>query len=159
VSRKNHGDAVRAALLPTLLVVAVLGAGACGGGAGNTEVPRSGATPAGPEQSPSAAASPTPSGRAISAGPPRTPDAILRHIAGRRIKAAGRTIRIDADTVTCGGLGRASRRHLNRLAWTRFSCIQPTFPPGSVAGPDLIFVVQSVAPRDLVVTTRHLTSY
>jgi hypothetical protein len=40
-----------------------------------------------------------------------------------------------------------------------FRCIQPTFPSGSVAGLDLIFIVQSVAPRNLVVTRRHFTSY
>ena len=147
---------MQAALLTTLLVAAVLGG--CGGG-GSTDAPRPTATPAGARQSPGAAASPNPSGRALSPGPPRTPDAILRHFAGRRIKAAGRTIRIDAATVTCGGLGRPLRRRRDRLAWTRFSCIQPTFPPGSVAGPDLIFVVQSVAPRDLVVTERRLARY
>jgi len=84
---------------------------------------------------------------------------VLRRIVGRQIKAAGRTIRIEADTVTCGGLGRSSPGRKNRLAWTRFRCIQPTFPPGSVAGPDLIFVVRSAAPRDLVVTRPHFTSY
>jgi hypothetical protein len=31
--------------------------------------------------------------------------------------------------------------------------------PGQRRRPDLVFVVQSVAPRDLVVTRRHLTSY
>jgi hypothetical protein len=84
---------------------------------------------------------------------------VAKRIAGRGIALARGTIRIDADTVTCGGLGRpVSRRH-DQLRWTRFRCIQPTFPPGSVVRPDLVFVVQSVAPRDLVVTRRHLTSY
>ena len=57
------------------------------------------------------------------------------------------------------GLGRPSQRRHDEPAWTQFRCIQPTFPSGSVAGPDLVFVVQSVPPRDLVVTRRHFTSY
>jgi hypothetical protein len=161
VSRQNHRDAVQAALLPGLLIAATLGASACGsgGGAGSTDLPRGTATPVGPRESPTAPASRTPGRRALRPGPPRTPEALLKHIAGRRIKAAGRTIRIDAGTVTCGGLGRPSRRRQDKPAWTVFRCIQPTFPPGSVAGPDLIFVVQSVAQRELVVTRRYFTSY
>ena len=158
VSRQNHRDAVRAALLPGLLVVVALGASACGG-ADSTDLPRRTVVPAGPRESPTATASPTSGRRALRAGPPRTPAALLEHIAGRRIKVAGRTIRIDAGTVTCGGLGRPSQRRHDKPAWTRFRCIQPTFPSGSVAGPDLVFVVQSVPPRDLVVTRRHFTSY
>jgi hypothetical protein len=157
VSRNYHADAVRAALLLTLMVVAVLSAGACGGG--GTDAGRPTVSPPDPRRTPSPTASPTPGERALQPGPPLTPDAILRHIAGRRIKAAGRTIRVDAATVTCGGLGRPSRRRRDELAWTRFRCIQPTFPAGAIVGPDLIFVVHSVAPRDLVVTRRYLTSY
>lgn len=149
---------MQAALLPGLLVAAALGASACGG-AGSTDLPRRTATPAGSRNSPTATASPTPGRRALRPGPPRTPDALHKHIAGRRIKAARRTIRIDAGTVACVGLGRPSQRRQHKPAWTRFRCIQPTFPPGSVAGPDLILVVQSVAPRNLVVTRRHFTSY
>jgi len=158
VSRQHHGHAARAALLPSLLIAVALGASACGG-TGDTDAPRPKATPAGHGEKAVPTASPSPSARALQPGPPRTPDAVLRRIAGRRIKVAGRTIRVDADTVTCDGLGRPSQRRGDQRTWTRFRCIQPTFPPGSVAGPDLIFVVQSVPPRDLVVTRRYLTSY
>ena len=157
MSRHNYRDAVQAALLPGLMVAAALGAGACGGG-DSADLPRR-ATPAGSHESPTAAASPAPGRRALRPGMPWTSDALLKHIAGRRIKAAGRTIRIDAGTVTCGGLGRPSKRGQDKPAWTLFRCIQPTFRSGSVAGPDLIFVVASVAPRKLVVTRRHFTSY
>jgi hypothetical protein len=153
-----RGDAVQAALLAALLFPATLGTSACGD-AGTTDAPRRTATPAGARESHTATVSPSPSGRALRTGPPRTADAVLRHIAGRRIKAAGRTIRIQSHTVTCGGLGRPSRRRRDRPAWIRFRCIQPTFPPGSTAGPDLILVVRSVAPHRLVVTRRYLTSY
>jgi len=149
---------VQAALVVALLLPATLGASACGDG-GGVEAPRRTATPAGARESRTPTASPSPSGRAIRTGPPRTLEAVLRHIAGRRIKAAGRRIRIRSDTVTCGGVGRPSRRRRDRPAWTRFRCIQPTFPPGSIAGPDLIFVVRSAAPHRLVVTRRHLTRY
>jgi hypothetical protein len=141
---------VQAALLSGLLVTAALGASACGGARD---------TGAGPGVSPTATTSPTAGGHELRLGPPRTPDAVLKRISGRRIEAAGQTIRVDASTVTCGGLGRPSQRDQANLSWTRFRCIQPTFPPGSVAGPDLIFVVQSVAPHDLVVTRRRFTSY
>jgi hypothetical protein len=146
------------ALIAALLFLATLGASACGDG-GTTDAPGKTTTPAGARESQTATATPSPSGRALQTGPPRTRDAVLRHIAGRRVKAAGRTIRIQSDTVTCGGVGRPSRRRRDRPAWTRFSCIQPTFPSGSIVGPDLIFVVQSVAPHRLVVTRRHLASY
>jgi len=158
VSSQNHRDAVQAALLPGLLVAAALGVSACGG-AESTDLPRATVTPAGPRETATATASPTPGRHELRAGPPRTPAALLEHIAGRRIKVAGRTIRIDAGTATCDGLGRPSQRRHDEPAWTRFRCIQPTFPSGSVAGPDLVFVVQSVPPRDLVVTRRHFTSY
>ena len=156
VSRHSHRAAVQAALLAGPLVAAALGASACGGG--STDPPRQ-ATPATPRKSPVASPSPASGSRALQPGPPWTRDALLEHLAGRRIRANGRTVRIDAGTVTCGGLGRPSRDRRDKPAWTAFRCTQPTFPSGSVAGPDLIFVVQSVAPRKLVVTRRHFTSY
>ena len=156
MSTHNHRDAVPAALLAGLLVAAALGASACGGG--STDPPRQ-ASPASPRKSPVAPASEASGSGALQPGPPWTRDALLEHLAGRRIRANGRTIRVDAGTVTCGGLGRPTRDRRDEPAWTAFRCSQPTFPSGSVAGPDLIFVVQSVAPRRLVVTRRHLTSY
>jgi hypothetical protein len=147
--------AVRAALIAALL----LSAGACGGADGSrrgTPVPahRSPAVSA----SPTASASATPAESAPRPGPPRTHDTVVRRIVGRRVAVDGRVVRIDADTVVCTGLGAARRVH-GQAAWTRFRCLQPTFPAGSVAGPDLIFVVESVASGRLSVTQARLTSY
>jgi hypothetical protein len=149
---------VQAALVPCLLIAAALGVGACDG-AGGTGDARGTAPPTGNGGRPVVPASTTPTERGVQPGRPRTPQAVVRGISGRRIALAGRTIRIDADTVTCGGSGRPAGRRGRQLMWTRFRCVQPTFPPGKVVGPDLVLVVQSVAPRDLVVTRRHLTSY
>ena len=153
----SHGDALWAALLPGLLIVMVLGASACGD-AGKTDAPKRSST-AGQGATRSATASPTSSTHALRPGPPRTTAAVVEHFVGRRVKLGGRTIQIDADTLTCGGLGRPTRRVNDQGAWTRFRCIQPTFPPGRLVGPDLIFVVQSVRPRDFAVARRYFTSY
>jgi hypothetical protein len=107
----------------------------------------------------SASAAPATPPAASEPGPPRTHDELLAAIGGRHIRVDGHTIRIDRATVACGGIDRAAGRVHGRPAWTRFSCIQPTFPRGSVAGPDLDFVVESAAPHRLVVVRRRLTSY
>jgi hypothetical protein len=109
---------------------------------------------------PTATASPTP-GRSAGApsGPPRTHDAVVRAVAGRRIRAGGRSVRIDPGTVACGGIGDPVAHVGAAAAWQRFRCIQPTFPAGSVAGPDLVFTVASVAPRRFVIERARLTSY
>ena len=85
--------------------------------------------------------------------------AVLRRIDGRRIRVADRTVRIDRGTVACGGVGRPAARRRGEPAWTRFRCVQPTFPPGSVAGPDAIFVVEPTGRRTLRVTGARLTRY
>ena len=77
---------------------------------------------------------------------------------GRRLRVGDGRVRIDAATLTCGGIGRGRRVHGER-AWRRFRCIQPTFPAGAVAGPDAVFVVASTARRGLVVTERRLVGY
>jgi hypothetical protein len=73
------------------------------------------------------------------------PASKIRRIAGRRIPVQGRIVRVDPDTVTCGGLGGAARVVRGNEAWSRFRCVQPTFPAGAVAGSDAIFFVE---PRD-----------
>jgi hypothetical protein len=83
---------------------------------------------------------------------------VLRRLAGRRITIGDHVIRVDASTVTCGGTGRAEHRG-GKPAWRRFRCVQPTFPPGSVAGPDAIFFLQPLDETRLKVTDRRLTAY
>ena len=155
---QRHGDAVRAALLAAVLVAVTLAASACGGTGGPDAPSPSAQSPRGASD-PSRAPASQGGEEASPTGPPRTPDDVLRRLAGRRIEASGKTVRIEGDTATCGGLGSPTRRRGRQAAWTRFRCIQPTFPAGGIAGPDLIFVVESVEPRRLVVTRRYFTSY
>jgi hypothetical protein len=84
---------------------------------------------------------------------------VLRRLDGRRIRVADRTVRIDRATLTCGGVGRPQSRVGGEPAWTRFRCVQPTFPPGEVAGPDAIFLAEPTGPHTLAVTHRRLTRY
>jgi hypothetical protein len=129
--------------LLVVLVVALLGAGACGGGA--------------PKHRP---VKPTPSPGRAASGPVTTwtHATVLRRIAGRRVAVAGNTVRIDPATVTCGGIGAPVRRD-GRREWSRFRCVQPTFPPGSVVGPDAIFTVHPAGSRRFTVTDTRLTRY
>jgi hypothetical protein len=83
---------------------------------------------------------------------------VLRRIDGRRIVVAGKTVPIDPATVTCGGIGPPVLRDGQR-EWARFRCVQPTFPTGSVAGPDAIFIVQPAGPRGFTVANARFTRY
>jgi hypothetical protein len=92
------------------------------------------------------------------AGPPWTQRRMLRWLSGRRVAVAGRTVPIDGATLTCMGIGRPSR--VGRvLAWTRFRCVQPTFPAGSVVGPDVLFFVTSTSRDALAIEHARLTTY
>lgn len=84
---------------------------------------------------------------------------MIEQLAGHRLRVAGRTVRIDPQTVTCGGVGRPASRQGGEPAWTSFRCVQPTFPPGSVAGPDAILIVEPTGRRSFAVTSRRLTRY
>jgi hypothetical protein len=75
-----------------------------------------------------------------------------------RPPGGGQTLGIDPATLTCGGVGVPTTRVHGEPAWIRFRCVQPTFPPGSVAGPDLIFIVEPSRARTPVVSERRLTS-
>jgi hypothetical protein len=88
-----------------------------------------------------------------------TSDKMMRRLAGRRLRVEGQTVRVDPLTLTCGGVGRAASRQGGEPAWTRFRCIQPTFPRGSVAGPDAILVVEPTGRRRFAVLSSELTSY
>jgi hypothetical protein len=141
----------RWAALLVLAVLPAIGAIACGDSP-NARRDRAGSS-ASPARQPQFRSRPAEDGVAW------TRDAVLRRLAGRRIRVGQRTVRIDGGTLACGGLGRATTRIGGEPAWTGFRCVQPTFPPGSVAGPDAIFVVAPTGPRTLVVTDRRLTGY
>jgi hypothetical protein len=84
---------------------------------------------------------------------------LLRRIAGRRIRVSGRVVRVDPATVTCGGIGGPVSGAAADKAWTRFRCVQPTFPAGAIAGPDASFVVEPRGPRALQVSAARLSHY
>ena len=142
----------------TLAAALLLAVGACGGSDSSRHAKPAHRSPT-PVPSPTTTAPPTPAQHAPRPGPPRTHDAVVRRIVGRSVRVDGRVVRIHADTVVCTGLGPAAGRVHGRAAWRRFRCLQPTFPPGSVAGPDVIFVLESVAPDRLIVTDARLTHY
>jgi hypothetical protein len=157
-SRRREGMSARAhlgrahpAALATVLVAVV--AASCGeaGDEPRAPAPRRERAEAPPAQE-------SPAARSAQRGPAWTQEAVLRRIAGRRVRVEGRSLRIDRATVTCGGLGRSVRSGGKR-AWLRFECIQPTFPPGSVVGPDAIFKVTPTGRRSFLASDGRFTSY
>ena len=91
-------------------------------------------------------------------GPAWPRDRVLRRLAGRRVTVTGRAISLDHDTLTCVGLGPRSLVD-GKPAWTRFRCVQPTFPPGAVVGPDAILIVATTPAGTLTVVDARLTRY
>jgi hypothetical protein len=83
---------------------------------------------------------------------------LVAHLTGRQIRIAGTAVRLDAATLTCHGVGQPTTRPTG-TAWAEFRCIQPTFPPDSVAGPDAIFTVRPVDAGRLEITGARMTGY
>jgi len=137
--------------LAALLVLAGLVVSGCGDGGPE---PRPAATPtaAGSAATPSAT-------RSAGAGTAWPHEKVLRRIAGRRISVEGRAVRVDPATVTCGGVGGPAGSVGGADAWTRFRCVQPTFPAGAVAGPDAIFFVEPRGAQRFEVAESHFTRY
>jgi hypothetical protein len=134
----------------TIAVLLTVAAAGCGGSRDKH------ASTATPHATPAAAAPRSPT--TGSARGARSPDAVLRWLTGRRVRIEGRSVRIDPSTLTCGGVGRSSRRHGTRV-WSRFRCIQPTLSAGSVAGPDAIFFVEPAGRRSFAIAGGHFTAY
>jgi hypothetical protein len=143
--------ALRSPVLIALVALAAGGCGSAGDGSGGA------AAPAGTPGAVQREATPTPTPAGSGAAWPQAK--LLRRVAGRRIAIGDQVVRVDPSTVTCGGTGRPSAHLHGRPAWRRFRCVQPTFPPGDVAGPDAIFFVEPVDRTRLVVTQRRLTRY
>jgi hypothetical protein len=142
-----NGDAdimtCRGAVIAALMAAAAVALGGCGGGSQPTAstAGRPVATTGG-----AASASPaTPAAARRVAWPQRK---LVGRLRGRSIDVEGRRVAVDRTTITCQGVGRAQRRE-HTLAWTRFHCVQPTFPAGAVAGPDAVFDVYPTGPRSL----------
>jgi hypothetical protein len=151
-------SATRSVLVALVFALAMLASVACGDGDGDgADAPRATATPQAerPNAPPPPPAQPAPPRRRRA----WTHDAVMRRLDGRRIQVEGLTVPISRDTLTCGGAGPPARRIGGEPAWTRFRCIQPTFPPGEVAGPDAIFIVEPAGRSRVVVTDSRLTGY
>jgi hypothetical protein len=150
----HHEHGMPTALVLILGVLVAVGANGCGGGThGDAD-----GSPTPARRTPEATEPPSgPAG--AGAGVAWTHDALMRRLQGRRLRVGGRTVRIDPATLTCGGVGRPAGRVHGDPVWSRFRCVQPTFPPGAVAGPDAIFIVQPTGPHELVIRDRRLTRY
>jgi hypothetical protein len=133
-------------------------AAACGGSDGRDAHERAAAAARATTATPRAGvAEPTatPAARAV----PWTRAKVLRRLGGHRVRVDGRAIRLDPGTLTCGGVGAARPGRGGAPAWTRFRCVQPTFPPGEVAGPDLVFTLRPTGRVAFELLERHLTRY
>jgi hypothetical protein len=147
-ARVHFGGALRAARLATIaMIVALVG---CAGGAGD-DGQRDPATTA-DRSMPKAVRRPAPA-------PAMTRQAVMRRLRGRRVVVSDRRVPLDPATLTCVGVGRP-RRHGGAPAWSRFHCVQPTFPPGQTVGPDVVFLAETTATRGgLRLVGARLTSY
>jgi hypothetical protein len=83
---------------------------------------------------------------------------LMRTLGGSRIRVEGRVVRLDAGTLTCSGEG-GGRARAGRHVWTDFSCIQPTFPPGQLVGPDAIFRVRVLGPAKFLIRDASFSRY
>jgi hypothetical protein len=83
---------------------------------------------------------------------------LMRTLAGNRIRVEGRIVRLDVGTLTCSGEGGGQQRAGVRV-WPEFSCIQPTFPPGQLVGPDALFRVQATGPATFLVRDASFSRY
>ena len=137
-----------AAVIALQLLAVALAGGACAGGPSETHK----------EEATSAQAPGEPPQRSRHATAAWPHAKVLKRIAGETIEAAGRRVRVDRATVTCGGEGPGSRRGRERV-WERFTCIQPTFNSTGTAGPDVVFRVQPTGRRSFRVTDQRVTRY
>lgn len=81
-----------------------------------------------------------------------------QRLAGTAIVVEERRVRLNAGTLTCGGEGASGRRGGQRV-WSHFSCIQPTFPPGQLVGPDALFRVHVTGAQSYLVTDTSFSNY
>jgi len=83
---------------------------------------------------------------------------LVERLSDRRVRIGHRIVVLRADTLTCAGEGTSVVRHGSRM-WTRFHCIQPTFPKGSLVGPDALFRVHVTSTRSYVVIDARMARY
>jgi hypothetical protein len=80
---------------------------------------------------------------------------LLRKLDGARLPVGGRIVTLDAATLACGGEGPGTARRGERR-WMHFICVQPTFPPGEIAGRDAVFRVHVTSRRAGAITDARM---
>jgi hypothetical protein len=93
------------------------------------------------------------------AGVAWTHDTVLLRLRGRRIRVGKKTVPLDGDSIACTGIGAPAGKKGGKPAWEQFRCVQPTFPPGRVVGPDAVFVVEPTGTRSFVLREQRFTRY
>jgi hypothetical protein len=88
---------------------------------------------------------------------PWTQGKLQRRLSGETIVVGERRVRLGLATLTCGGDGPGQLQGGVRT-WTHFSCIQPTFPPGELAGPDALFRVHVTGSTTFLVSDASFSS-
>jgi hypothetical protein len=83
---------------------------------------------------------------------------LVQTLAGSRIRVEGKSVRLDGGALTCSGEGNG-RQQADVHVWTEFSCIQPTFPPGQLVGPDALLRVQTTGATTLLVREASFSRY
>jgi hypothetical protein len=146
-ARLHVGGAPRAVRQVAIMIAVAVLLGACGGGAED----RTGETTTRP--------------RTHATAPPPAPtrtmtrDAALRALRRHRVAVDERTVALDPATLTCVGIGPGRKRG-GRMTWSRFRCVQPTFPPGVTVGPDIVFYAEAApSGRGIRVSGARLTAY
>jgi hypothetical protein len=81
-----------------------------------------------------------------------------RRLAGETIRVAGRRVRLEAGTLTCGGEG-PGRPGAGVRIFAHFSCINPTFPPGQLVGPDALVRVHVTGRTTIRLTGKSFSGY
>lgn len=144
----------REVLTPLLFVVALATPG-CGGhdAARTTPSPDRDAVTSAPAAKPAETPAAAEEESSPVAGPKRA--TVMRRLDGRRIRVRRTKVVIDGDTLACG----RARTSGGQRGMIRLRCVQPTFPAGSLVGPDAIFTVRLTPGGRLVITDARFTSY
>lgn len=146
-----------------LVTVLSTGTAACGGGGSPSQKPApreaGGATMARGATTTKGRSAPPPERPATGRSVAWTHAELLRRLEGHSVRVERRVVPIDRDTVTCGGDGPPTSHRRRQPEWTRFRCVQPTFPAGVLAGPDLVFIVAPTGRRSFAVSGQRFTSY
>jgi hypothetical protein len=81
---------------------------------------------------------------------------VMQRIDGKRVRVAGRVVRVDSDTALCSGEGRGGRQRPIRV-WKHFSCTYSVFVAGDGIY-DCEFRVHVLGRRKFLITNAQWTS-